>query len=42
MKQVLVSSSVLILALAGLRPLLRGRIRPRVQYCSSPCGCCCR
>jgi beta-lactamase regulating signal transducer with metallopeptidase domain len=32
MTQVLVSSSVLILALAGLRPLLRGRIRPRVQY----------
>ena len=32
MSAVLITSSILILALAALRPLLRGRIDPRVQY----------
>ena len=32
MKPVLITSSILILLLAALRPLLRGRIDPRVQY----------
>ena len=32
MTEVLVSSTVLILALAALRLLLRGRINPRLQY----------
>ena len=32
MTEVLVSSTVLILALAALRLLLRGRIDPRLQY----------
>lgn len=32
MKTVLVTSSILIVLLAALRPLLRGRIRPQVQY----------
>lgn len=32
MSGVLITSSILILALAALRPLLRGRIDPRVQY----------
>ena len=32
MKAVLITSSILILAVAALRPLLRGRIDPRVQY----------
>ena len=32
MSSILISSSVLILALAALRRLLRGRIRPRLQY----------
>ena len=32
MSEVLITSSILILALAALRPLLRGRIDPRVQY----------
>ena len=32
MTEVLVSSTVLILALAALRWLLRGRIDPRLQY----------
>ena len=32
MTEILVSSTVLILALAALRLLLRGRISPRLQY----------
>ena len=32
MKAVLITSSILILAVAALRPLLRGRIDPRIQY----------
>lgn len=32
MKAVLITSSILILLIAALRPLLRGRIDPRVQY----------
>lgn len=32
MKSVLITSSILILLLAALRPLLRGRIDPRLQY----------
>ncbi len=32
MKPVLITSSILILLLAALRPLLRGRIDPRLQY----------
>lgn len=32
MSAVLITSSILILAIAALRPLLRGRIDPRVQY----------
>lgn len=32
MSEILITSSILILALAALRPLLRGRIDPRVQY----------
>ena len=32
MSSILISSSVLILALAALRRLLRGRIRPRLRY----------
>ena len=30
--EVLITSSILILALIGLRAVLRGRIHPRVQY----------
>ena len=32
MKSILITSSILILLLAALRPLLRGRIDPRLQY----------
>ena len=32
MKGILITSSLLILLIAALRPLLRGRIDPRVQY----------
>lgn len=32
MKSVLITSSILILLLAALRPLLRGRVDPRLQY----------
>ncbi len=32
MKPVLITSSILILLLAALRPLLRGRVDPRLQY----------
>lgn len=32
MKSVLITSSILIVLLAALRPLLRGRIDPRLQY----------
>ena len=32
MKSVLIASSILIMLLAALRPLLRGKIDPRVQY----------
>ena len=41
----ILSSCVLILAVVGLRYLLRGRLSLRLQYamCSSfCCGCCCR
>ena len=32
MKAILITSSILILLIAALRPLLRGRIDPRIQY----------
>ena len=32
MKAILITSSILILALAALRPVLRGRFKPQVQY----------
>ena len=32
MKEVLITSSILIALIAALRPLLRGKIDPRVQY----------
>ena len=32
MKSILITSSILILLIAALRPLLRGRIDPRIQY----------
>ena len=32
MKEVLITSSILIVLIAALRPLLRGKINPRVQY----------
>ena len=45
MKEVLITSSVLILALLALRGIFRKTISRRVQYALgvwSRCGCCCR
>ncbi len=46
MLEILISSTVLILALTALRFLLRGKLNPRLQYarsgCSPRCGSCCR